>query len=139
MSYIGQVATDNPKPFPEEAKALNWGAFWFYWIWGPVHGYWMGLWVFLGIMVISIIPILNILSMFSIAANIYFLLKGNEIAWDVKDWPSVEAFHETQKNWAKWSTIIGVGLILLSIAAGVMLAGMLMTMMGGAMMEGAMN
>ena len=136
MSYIGQATTGTTKEFPESAKALNWGAFWFYWIWGPVHGYWMGLWVFLGLMVISLIPILNILSMFSIAANIYFLIKGNEIAWDIKDWPSVEAFHETQKNWAKWSTIIGVSLMILGVVAGVMLMGMFMAMMGSAAMSG---
>ena len=131
MSYIGQVATDTPKEFPESAKGLNWGAFFLYWVWGPVQGHWMPLWIGLGCYVVGmIIPFVPLVPM------VYYLIKGNEVAWDVKDWSSVEAFHEYQKKWAMWGCILAAcGLALLFLCIMLFMGAIMAAVAGG----GGMN
>ena len=116
MGYIGQTASDTPKEFPLEARKLNWGAFWLYWLWGPFNGYWPALWVGLASFVI---PFLGLV------AHGYFLFKGNEIAWDVQDWPSVEAFNERQRLWAVVTTLVIMLPALLGISAAIVIPFML--------------
>ena len=99
------------KPFPEAAKGLNWGAFLLSWIWGIGNSTWISL--------LALIPYVNIVMMFVL------LFKGNEWAWQNKEWKSIEHFHAVQRKWAIAGLIVcvlgllfGVGLGALLISAG---------------------
>ncbi|MDW7651180.1 MAG: hypothetical protein SCK29_11100 [Bacillota bacterium] len=52
-------------------------------------------------------------------------IKGNEWAWQNRQWDSVEQFHIVQKKWALWGWILfiaGIVLSVLMIIASVSLA-----------------
>lgn len=78
-------------PLPPELAGWNWGAFLLSWIWGLGNGVMIAL-------LALIVPFFPI----------YLGLKGNELAWQNKQWDSVEQFKETQAKWTKW----GVGLLV---------------------------
>lgn len=82
---------------PPEVQGLNWGAFFWNWIWALVNNAGI-VWVLIGFF-------------FSPVASIFLLIKGNELAWQNKRWDSVEAFKSHQRKWA----IAGLVLIGLSI------------------------
>jgi hypothetical protein len=86
----------NSASFPEEAKGLNWGGF----LLGPIWGVFNGVWLSLLCLVIG--PIMSIILLF----------KGNEWAWNGKQWQSVEEFKASQKKWA----IAGVVILVLWLA-----------------------
>ncbi|MBP5717698.1 MAG: hypothetical protein J6X53_01800 [Abditibacteriota bacterium] len=117
------VAGTDVKMVPPEAKKLNWGAFWFSWLWAVNHRIYFPL-------VILIVPILavfakgermetivNVLSyIISIPIQVFLLLKGGELAWQRRDFESVEEYVEVQKAWVRWifySLIIAVIVCLL--------------------------
>ncbi len=83
---------------PAEVQGLNWGAFFWNWIWAIFNNAGV-VWIIVGLL-------------FSPVASIYLLIKGNELAWQNKQWESVEAFKSTQRKWA----IAGLILIGGSIA-----------------------
>ena len=83
---------------PPEVQGLNWGGFFWNWIWAIFNNA-GALWIIIGLL-------------FSPVASIYLLLKGNELAWQNKQWDSVEAFKSTQRKWA----IAGLIIIGLSFA-----------------------
>lgn len=85
-----------------DLKKWNWGAFWLTWIWGIGNKCWLTFWAF--------IPYFNIIWMFVCG------FKGNEWAWENKNWASVEEFQRVQKKWATVSNIIGIVSIILSIS-----------------------
>lgn len=76
----------------------NWGAFFLPGIWGLLNGCW---WLFL----LQMIPI-------PLAIQIIAGLKGNEWAWNNKQWSSIQDFESTQDAWSKAGLILFcVGLI----------------------------
>jgi len=81
-------ATEAPalKPVPPEIKQWNTGAFLLNWIWGIGNGAWLSL--------LCLIPIFGFAWMFVVG------IKGNEWAWQNRNWDSVEAFQKTQKRWS---------------------------------------
>lgn len=89
----------------------NWGGFLLGWIWAVGNG------AFLWAVVAFFVPFFNIVLGF----------KGNEWAWQSKQWNSVDHFRQTQRTWTKagvifWIAILvltclGVGLTLALIAA----------------------
>lgn len=81
---------------PPELSGLNWGAFFFGWIWSIFNGG-GALWILIGLF-------------FSPIDRIYLLIKGNEVAWRGKQWESAEAFKATQRKWMM------VGLIFFAIS-----------------------
>ncbi len=86
----------------------NWGAFWFNWIWGIFNGvYWPLLLILVGL-----IPFVGWIA--TLAGCIYLGIKGNELSWNSnKNWPSVEDFEKTQKNWSiavLW--VLGISFVL---------------------------
>ena len=93
---------------PAEVQGLNWGAFFFGWIWSACNGG-GALWIIVGLFLSPI-------------DRLYLLLKGNEIAWKNKRWDSVAAFQATQRKWAV------VGLVVLVVAV---LLGVLSSVLGG--------
>lgn len=78
----------------EVAKKFNWGAFFLSWIWGLGNATYLPL----IILAVAFIPFIGGLGCLGLA--IWFGIKGNEWAWQNKQFPSVEAFHEYQKKWA---------------------------------------
>lgn len=55
----------------------------------------------------SIIPFIG-----PLALAIWFGFKGNQWAWESKDWESVEQFNEVQTNWVRvWLILFILGLI----------------------------
>lgn len=73
---------------PPEIQKWNWGAIGLSWIWGAAHGVWIAF--------LTFIPLVNIVVL------IYLGLKGNELAWQAKQWESVEKFIEAQRRWRAW-------------------------------------
>lgn len=70
---------------PEDMKGWNWGAFFLNGIWGLGNKTYIAL--------LGFVPVINVPVM------IYLGLKGNELAWDNKDWNSIEHFQSVQKKW----------------------------------------
>lgn len=84
---------------PQEIQGWNWGAFWLSWIWGVGNS-------------VTIALLALIVPFFSI----YLGLKGSELAWQNKQWESVEHFQRVQKQWATWGLGLFVGSLALSCA-----------------------
>lgn len=93
MEKTTEENTDNS--IPESIKGWNWGAFFLNGIWGLGNKTYIAL--------LAFVPIINIPVM------IYLGLKGNELAWNNKEWESVEHFKSIQRTWNI------VGLVALAI------------------------
>lgn len=84
---------------PAEIRGWNWGAFWLNWIWGIGNQTYIALLCF--------VPFVNFIMMVVLG------LKGNEWAWQNRQWQSVEQFKKTQKVWAMWGWgLFAVGAVL---------------------------
>ncbi|MCX6000840.1 MAG: hypothetical protein NTU41_15010 [Chloroflexi bacterium] len=88
---------------PPEVRGWNWGAFFLTWIWGIGHGVWISL--------VCLIPYVNIVFAFVLGA------KGNQWAWQSRQWESVDRFKKTQRIWA-W---VGLVVFLVGLALMVVL------------------
>lgn len=100
-------AVYNPEYIPEEIKGWNWGAFLWNWMW--------------------LIPVNTTLAIIMFFANIttgglstlilaiYLGIKGNEMAWEKRQYRSIEEFKEEQKKWA----ISGVFCVVIPFILGV--------------------
>lgn len=105
---INPDGTINMSGTPSIIGKWNWGAFWFNWLWGIFNGvYWPLLLILVGL-----IPFVGWIA--TLAGCIYLGIKGNELSWNSnKNWPSVEDFEKTQKNWSiavLW--VLGISFIL---------------------------
>ncbi len=86
----------------DELKKWNWGAFLWSWIWALGHKQWAK--AAIAFLVSLIIPI---------AANVYFGIRGNEIAWETGDYASKEELREKQRTWVKaWFIIVGAVVVI---------------------------
>ena len=94
-------------PTTQELARWNWGAFMFNWLWGICNGvYWPLL-----LILINLIPYVGAIVTFGLC--VYLGVKGTEMAWNAKEWPSWESFQETQHRWAVailW--VFGIGLVI---------------------------
>lgn len=86
-------------------KHFNWGAFGFSWIWGICNKSYLTLIIFVTI-ITNFIPFLG--SAICLGLSIWFGIKGNEWAWQNKEWNSVEHFHSVQKKWAIATIIMSI-------------------------------
>jgi hypothetical protein len=100
---------------PEVSGKFNWGAFLLSWIWGLGNKTYIALIA----LALSFIPFIGGLAGFAFC--IWLGIKGNELAWQNKQFPSVEAFHENQKKWAIAGIIVFAVLFLLGITFGFLL------------------
>ena len=82
---------------PEEIKGWNWGAFWLNWIWGIGNSTYIALLMF--------VPFVNLVMPFVLGA------KGNQWAWQNREWKDIEHFKRVQKNWAR----VGFGLVVVLV------------------------
>lgn len=99
------------------AKKFNWGAFFLSWIWGLGNRTYITLLMFVA-GIVAAIPVIG--TLIPIACSIWFGIKGNEWAWQNKEWESVERFHEIQKNWAIAGVVLAfLGIIISAATFGV--------------------
>ena len=94
----------NNGPLPEELKGWNWGAFLLNWIWAIGHNVWIGL--------LALIPYVGIVM------AIVLGIKGNEWAWQNRQFSSVEQYKEVQKAWTKWGIIV----LIISVVIGIIVS-----------------
>ena len=108
-------APPQPAPSAAQAPALSewsWGAFVLYPIWGFFNGCWWMFLVWFGVLLLSLIPFLNILSgIGALVLAIVFGINGRKWAWENRIWNSVEDFESTQGTWDK----VGLVLFILSL------------------------
>jgi len=75
---------------PDELRGLNWGAFFFTFVWGvPMRVPWAWL---------CLIPFAGDVFRFVL------LIKGNEWAWQGRKWKSITHFRQVQTKWA-WAVL----------------------------------
>lgn len=99
---------ENEQKLLDKLKKFNWGAFLLTWIWGLGNKTYISLLVF-PILILSLIPIIG--WALPIAFSIWLGIKGNELAWNNKEWENIEHFDKIQRRWA----IFGLIIILLFI------------------------
>lgn len=105
------------KTFPSNLNSFNWGAFLMNDIWCFFNGkIGMGILLFLLYVLSNLIPFIGfIFSIPYIIITIYLGVKGNKIAWNHKEWKSVEAFEKAQKGWLISGKIMLVVAIIMGI------------------------
>ena len=117
------------KELPVELNKFNWGAFLLSWIWGIGNKSYLTFWAF-SIIILAFIPVVNMFAPLGFA--IWFGLKGNEWAWQNKEWESVEKFNEIQKKWTFWGVVVLIASFAISFLITIfMFAGL--AAIGGAM------
>ena len=98
--------------FPKTINCFNWGACILPFIWGPFNNCPIAVLS----LVLGFIPWIGWL--LAIVFSLYCGAKGNEWAWENKEWRSLNEFHATQRKWAAWavgieaSIIIGISTII---------------------------
>lgn len=107
------VATEvSKKELPAELKGWNWGAFFLSWIWGIAHRVWISLIV----LVLGFIPVVGGIG--ALVMAIILGLKGNEWAWQNREFASIEEFKKVQKAWAIWGLVVFTLGLILAFAVG---------------------
>jgi hypothetical protein len=104
-SGSGNTSGQPGSALPAEVQGLNWGAFLLNWIWCIPHKAWLGL-------------ILSLCC--SPAGMIYLLIKGNELAWQNRQFSGVDEFKAVQSAWLKWGLILLAVSVVLSVIGGIM-------------------
>ena len=101
---------------PDEVKnKFNWGAFLLSWIWG------IGNKTYLTFIYLLVLFIPFVGQIAALGLCIWFGIKGNEWAWQNKNFQSVKAFHEYQKKWVLGAILGYILMFVTSILFVVML------------------
>lgn len=96
---ISRAPVEEPRegpytPTSQDLSKWNWGAFMFNWLWAICNGiYWPLL-----LILLNFIPYVGPIVAFGLC--VYLGIKGTEMAWNAKTWPSWKSFKETQHKWA---------------------------------------
>lgn len=99
IQYTNVSMSIDNSGIPDNIKQWNWGAFWLSWIWGIANRSFKTFWV--------LIPYFGFIWMFVCG------FKGNEWAWQNKNWSSVDEFNNVQKKWAIVGNSIAITLVVL--------------------------
>jgi hypothetical protein len=102
----------NSSPLPSQLQGFSWAALLMSWIWGIAHNTWIAILA----LVLGFVPVIGAFA--SLGFCIWLGIKGNELAWQNRRWESIEQFRTVQSIWVKW----GIGLLILSILLGILLA-----------------
>ncbi len=98
--------------FPERLNQFNWGAC----ILTPIWGLGNNTPIACLSIVLSFIPYVGII--LALIFSIYCGIKGNEWAWQNKEWTDLKQFHEVQRKWAAAGVIIElVSIVIFTYAA----------------------
>ena len=99
---------DRQKEIQGEIGRWNWGAFFFGWIWGAGHKYWMPLlWIIVANFVINLLTLFTGSMGFSLflsyvvwfGVSSYLGINGSRIAWDKGCYTDIEHFRRKEHNW----------------------------------------
>ena len=104
------------KQLPYEIQRFNWGAFYFHWIWGIYNNCYMTFWSFASLLLVFV-PFIG--SLAPLGFSIWFGIKGNEWAWNNKEWKDIEHFNSVQITWAKATIVATIITLLLFVVAGI--------------------
>lgn len=91
---------------PSDIKGWNWGACLLGWIWGLFNG--AVKQTLLMFLLSTFVPFIG-----SIASMILLGIKGNEWAWQGKNWSSVDEFKRVQRKWAVAGVCVAVIVVLI--------------------------
>ncbi len=95
----------------------NWGAFGINGIWGLFNGCWWMFLINLALWFLMAIPGANIVALVLNVPYIIFCgLKGTSLAWNNKQWTSVEQFEKVQGRWG----IAGIIVLALSVFSNIL-------------------
>ena len=86
---------------PDEVKKWNWGAFLLCPIWSVSNNVFIGL--------LSIIPFVGFVVAIILGA------KGSDLAWQKKQWESIEHFQQVQRKWAIGGIVVAIPFTILLI------------------------
>ena len=126
------VAGTDVKMVPPEAKAPNWGGFLFNWLWAANHKIYFPLIAPAGIVVGYFLKdelmktmCFIIFGAIWVAVSLFLLKNGGELAWQKRDFDTVEQFVEVQQIWMRWAfvLILFIGVMLLSGISGIIKRG----------------
>jgi ribosomal protein L37E len=116
-----------------QIRKFNWGAF----LLSPVWVFGNGMaWLFLIYLVNWAIRVFSLIMLYenysyeytvfffasfvlNIVLTIYLGIRGSALAWEKKEWQSIQHFAHVQKKWAKWGIIIWAAYIALVVILGV--------------------
>ena len=94
-----------------EIRGLNFGAFWFTWLWCFLHRL-----TSLGV-VLLILPFVPFVGwLLDLGFAIYLLFKGNELAWSQRPFLTLIEFRAVQRAWRNWAIVV----LLLTLALAVL-------------------
>ncbi|MDR6226877.1 ribonuclease G [Desmospora profundinema] len=109
-----ETTVQTQESVPAEIKKWSWGAFFLGPIWGIFNNVWIAL--------LGFIPLVNLVMIIVLG------LKGNEWAWNNKEWRDVEHFQKVQRAWGWWgfgiflvSLVISIIMMFLMLSAAVMI------------------
>ncbi len=109
-SYGNSSGFGKDSMVPEEiANRFNWGAFFLNWIWGIGNKVYFALFALL----FAFIPFLG--GIVCLGFSIWLGFVGNKLAWQNKQWESLEEFERIQKIWTNVGLILFFTCIILSI------------------------
>lgn len=107
------------KPLPYELQRFNWGAFCFSWIWGIYNNSYLTFLSFASLL-LTFIPFVG--GFAPLGLSIWFGIKGNEWAWNNKDWKDAEHFNSVQIAWAKAAIVCAAIAVWIMICFGIFVA-----------------
>jgi hypothetical protein len=94
--------TGNNALIPAGIDGWSWGAFLLNWIWAIANKTWIGM--------LALVPCLGL------AVIVYLGINGRKLAWQNRQWASVEEFHKVQKRWSIAGVLLNI-LFMLAIFA----------------------
>lgn len=102
---------------PNNFDSFNWGAFFWWHLWGFWNG--MPMLSCFGLLLAFLAQFFFPLYVVGMPISIYIGLKANKLSWKNKDWKSIETFKTTQQNWSFGGISAMVILSLLGILCAI--------------------
>jgi hypothetical protein len=111
-------------PVPAELQGWCWAGFLMSWIWAIPHKAWLAFGIGIAPLVIGFA--FRPLRYLGIVAAIFCGIKGNEWAWQNRQWVSIQEFKDTQRVWVIWGlALLALGIVgaIISVVAAATLLG----------------
>lgn len=104
--------TNGPVPFEVANMGFAWGAFGLGWIWGVGNK----IYLTLLLIVLAFIPYAG--PLLQIVAGIWLGSIGHRLAWQHREFASIEQFRETMRVWNAWGLWIFIASLFFGFAVG---------------------
>jgi hypothetical protein len=126
MGFANNSGQGPGTPVPPEIQGWSWAGFLMNWIWAIPHKAWLAF-------ALGVIPLVlgfgsHPLGSLVLVSAILCGIKGNEWAWQNRQWQSLEQFRATQRAWVIWGLILlalWILLVTIIVIAGAALLGAL--------------